>query len=61
MVENLLHLYNGLPKRNPEYNQIVKELYETWLGGVDSDKANAVLQTQYHAVEKTNTALNIKW
>lgn len=54
-------MYNKLPIAIPEDNKVVKELYETWLGGSDSDKSNSVLHTQYHAVEKPVNALNIKW
>lgn len=61
LTTELESLYAALPVRNPEENATVKRLYEIWLGGQDSDKSNAVLHTQYHAVEKLNTALNIKW
>lgn len=54
-------LYKTLPVATPEDNRIVKELYDTWLNGQDSDKSNALLHTKYHAVEKAQTALNIKW
>lgn len=61
LTTELENLYALLPVRNPEDNMAVKQLYETWLGGQDSDKCSAILLTQYHAVEKMNTALNIKW
>lgn len=54
-------MYASLPIQIPEENKIVKDLYEKWLGGQDTDKSSALLHTQYHAVEKINTALNIKW
>lgn len=54
-------MYSTLPQKSPADNNVVKELYENWLGGVDSDKSDAILHTQYHAVEKMATALNIKW
>ncbi|KAJ8933935.1 hypothetical protein NQ314_013691 [Rhamnusium bicolor] len=54
-------LYNSLPCKSPEENKSVGELYDSWLGGQESDKCNAVLHTQYHAVEKAMNALNIKW
>lgn len=57
----LEEMYKRLPIKNPADDQEVKELYEKWLEGQDSDKTAAVLHTQYHAVEKMNTALNIKW
>lgn len=61
LTAELEDLYASLPVRTPEDNVIVRKLYEMWLGGQDSDKSCAVLHTQYHAVEKMNTALNIKW
>ena len=36
-------------------------VFRRWLCGEDSEKAARTLHTQYHAVEKTVTALNIKW
>lgn len=54
-------MYANLMTKLPEDNNVVKELYETWLSGIDSDKCVSKLHTQYHAVEKINTALNIKW
>ena len=54
-------LYETLPKQIPEENQIVQELYNSWLGGAHSDKCVSLLHTKYHAVEKMTTALNIKW
>lgn len=54
-------LYASLPTKNPAENDAVRQLFDTWLNGIDSDKANAILHTQYHAIEKINTVLNIKW
>lgn len=61
LTSKLESLYDSLPIEVPENCKIVQELYKSWLLGHDSDKANAVLHTEYHAVEKMNTALNIKW
>lgn len=57
----LERLYDALPVTNPEHNQLVKQLYENWLGGMDTDKSNSILHTEYHEIVKANTALNIKW
>jgi hypothetical protein len=54
-------MYESLQKQVPEENHAVQELYNTWLGGAHSDKCLAMLHTKYHSVEKTTTALNIKW
>lgn len=60
MVQELEEMYKCLPKSMPD-NEETKHIYNTFLGGVNSDKAKALLHTSYHAVEKMNTALNIKW
>ncbi|PRD24142.1 UNVERIFIED_CONTAM: Narfl [Trichonephila clavipes] len=54
-------LYYSLPVKNPEENLLVQKLYEDWLDGPDSIKAKQMLHTQYHAVEKMNNALFMKW
>ncbi|KAK2585786.1 hypothetical protein KPH14_010391 [Odynerus spinipes] len=54
-------MYHDLPMSVPEENVAVNKLYKTWLGGEHTDKAIAYLHTQYHEIEKMNTALAIKW
>ncbi|XP_015440008.1 PREDICTED: probable cytosolic Fe-S cluster assembly factor GJ13047 [Dufourea novaeangliae] len=53
--------YRELPRNDPDKNQVVKNLYKTWLGGEYTDKALAYFHTQYHEIKKMNTALAIKW
>ncbi|XP_034251403.1 probable cytosolic Fe-S cluster assembly factor GI11683 [Thrips palmi] len=60
LTAHLENLYEGLASHNPKSNPLVQEIY-SWLGGAGSDKTVANLHTSYHAVEKMNTALNIKW
>lgn len=60
MTAQLLELYEKLPKSNVQ-NSETDQIYNQFLDGVDSDKAESLLHTNYHAVEKMNTALNIKW
>ncbi|KAJ3036011.1 hypothetical protein HDV00_003146 [Rhizophlyctis rosea] len=46
----------------PEANPAIATLYRDWLGGEDTLKAQEMLHTQYHAVEKNNTSgLTVKW
>ena len=40
---------------------MAERLYSDWLGGAETEKAKAMLDTEYHAVEKMNNALTIKW
>ncbi|XP_013197617.2 probable cytosolic Fe-S cluster assembly factor GL21135 [Amyelois transitella] len=61
LVSQLENLYSQLPRANPGDNKLASKLYTDWLDGRDSDKAKAMLHTGYHAVEKTDIALNIKW
>lgn len=61
LVSQLEAMYSQLPQANPGTNKLVRRLYSEWLDGRDSDKAKAVLHTTYHAVEKSDIALNIKW
>ncbi|XP_062359241.1 cytosolic iron-sulfur assembly component 3 isoform X3 [Cinclus cinclus] len=60
-LQQVERLYESLKAEVPEENQAVRELYQHWLGGWGSERALEVLHTQYHAVERANSALNIKW
>ncbi|NWT59971.1 NARFL factor, partial [Erythrocercus mccallii] len=60
-LQQVERLYESLRAEDPEENQAVRDLYEHWLGGWGSQRAQEVLHTQYHAVERANSALNIKW
>lgn len=61
LLQRLERLYGAIHPERPEMNEKVKELYNLWLGGPNSEQARNALHTQYHAVEKTNTGFNIKW
>lgn len=54
-------IYNSVKSRKPEENPQLEQLYKDWLGGRQSDKAQKLLHTQYHEVEKFVSALKIKW
>lgn len=54
-------MYKKLPVVSPTSNTLASKLYSQWLDGQDSDKAQALLHTEYHAVEKMDMPLNIKW
>ncbi|KAF1539571.1 Cytosolic Fe-S cluster assembly factor NARFL, partial [Eudyptula minor] len=60
-LQQVERLYESLKTEIPEETRAVNELYEQWLGGVESEKAAKALHTEYHAVEKTSTGFNIKW
>lgn len=56
----LEQLYRQLPQSNPN-NACTRSIYSNFFDGQHTDKAKMLLHTSYHAVEKMNTALNIKW
>lgn len=60
MNAQLVEFYQKLPQSTVDGNAI-NEVYGRFFDGIDSDKAKSLLHTAYHAVEKMNTALNIKW
>lgn len=53
--------YHGERTAVPEEDSRVAELYQHWLESVGDEKARQLLHTQYHAVEKNNSGLSIKW
>ena len=54
-------LYCGQPAVSPAEVADVQRLYTEWLGGADSPKAQEMLHTTYHEVEKMTNTLAIKW
>ncbi|GIX85483.1 cytosolic Fe-S cluster assembly factor narfl [Caerostris extrusa] len=61
LLKKVEELYYSMPVKEPGENPLVQKLYEDWLGGPDTDKAQQMLHTQYHAVQKVNNGLFIKW
>ncbi|XP_014476621.1 PREDICTED: probable cytosolic Fe-S cluster assembly factor CPIJ010948 [Dinoponera quadriceps] len=61
LASTLENMYHKLPSSNPEENKVIRNLYKTWLGGEHTDKVSAYFSTQYHEIQKMNTALAIKW
>lgn len=61
LTKKLEELYFSLPLKEPSQTKILKQLYESWLQGRDSEKSNSLLHTKYRAVEKSINALTIKW
>ncbi|KAF9175442.1 hypothetical protein BGX21_005920 [Mortierella sp. AD011] len=53
---------NGVMARKPEENPVLEQLYQEWLGGIDTPKARQQLRTGYHAVEQNLVnPLAVKW
>lgn len=64
LCSQLEEMYKALPASKVDANcdeGVFQKMYEILFGGYQSDKAAKLLHTEYHAVEKVNTALNIKW
>lgn len=53
-------MYRTLPRSQPDNNDVTL-IYKEFLNNSDTDKVQQLLHTTYHAVEKMNTVLNIKW
>eukprot|EP00794_Sanderia_malayensis_P015037 gene15037-16590_t len=54
-------IYESVSCRGTYENRSVIDLYDQWLGGVDSEQARKMLHTQYHEIEKQSSSLAIKW
>ncbi|XP_045238689.2 cytosolic iron-sulfur assembly component 3 isoform X2 [Macaca fascicularis] len=61
LLQHVERLYGMVRAEMPEDVPGVQELYTHWLQGTDSECAGRLLHTQYHAVEKANTGLGIRW
>ncbi|KAK3886746.1 hypothetical protein Pcinc_009122 [Petrolisthes cinctipes] len=61
LVTKLEEAYENIPISNPESESKVATVYTEWLGGGDSEKVKKFLHTQYKSIEKTTSALGIKW
>ncbi|KAM4631908.1 cytosolic iron-sulfur assembly component 3 [Discoglossus pictus] len=61
LLQRVEQLYDTVTTEPPEGNHQVTQLYEQWLGGSKSVTTQQALHTQYHAVEKINSGLTIKW
>ena len=48
-------------KCKPTNNPDVKNIYDDWLGGSNTEKGLHYLYTEYHEVEKMTNSLAIKW
>jgi len=61
LIAQLDQTYKNLGKETPTENASVEEIYKEWLGGKSTDKADHMLYTEYHEVEKMTNSLAIKW
>lgn len=61
LLQQVERLYSMIRVEAPEDAPGVRELYQHWLQGEGSEQASHLLHTQYHAVEKASSGLNIRW
>ncbi|XP_006146422.1 cytosolic iron-sulfur assembly component 3 [Tupaia chinensis] len=61
LLQQVEKLYASVRVEAPEDTPGVPELYRHWLQGEDSARASRLLHTQYHAVEKADSGLSIRW
>ncbi|EGW04386.1 cytosolic iron-sulfur assembly component 3 [Cricetulus griseus] len=61
LLQQVEKLYSMVRNEAPEDAPGVQELYQHWLQGEGSEQASRLLHTQYHAVEKTNSGISIRW
>ncbi|KAG2460935.1 NARF factor, partial [Polypterus senegalus] len=61
LLQQMDEVYTSLPVRLPEKNATVQKLYQDWLEGIDSQKAQEALHTQYRAENLTSSTLDYKW
>ena len=61
VISHLENKFKTLVKQWPNENENVDAVYLEWLGGKSTDKADHMLYTDYHEVEKMTNSLAIKW
>ncbi|KAJ7404413.1 hypothetical protein WISP_145634 [Willisornis vidua] len=61
LLAQMEEVYAAIPVRLPETNLHVQRVYQDWLQGMDSEKAQETLHTSYSAVNHTTSSLDIKW
>ncbi|KAI9257380.1 cytosolic Fe-S cluster assembly factor [Phascolomyces articulosus] len=61
-VNRVESVYQTVPGVAPEENEVLKEIYNEWIGDPLSERAHTLLRTQYHAVtQNLGNPLATKW
>ena len=60
-LNDVIRLYQTVPRVDPFTDAAVSRLYEEWMAGGTSEKIQTYLHTAYQPVPKTISALTIKW
>ncbi|XP_021565251.1 nuclear prelamin A recognition factor isoform X2 [Carlito syrichta] len=61
LLRQMEGIYSDIPVRPPDSSAHVQELYQEWLEGTDSPKAQEALHTTYQSPEPCTHSLDIKW
>ncbi|KAJ7397116.1 Nuclear prelamin A recognition factor [Pitangus sulphuratus] len=61
LLAQMEEVYAAIPVQLPETNLHVQKVYQDWLEGMDSKKAQETLHTTYSAVNQSTSSLDIKW
>nr|XP_033817071.1 nuclear prelamin A recognition factor [Geotrypetes seraphini] len=61
LLQQMEDVYTTVPVQPPETSAHVQKLYQDWLEGTDSKKAQETLHTKYSASKQTINSLDIKW
>uniref|UniRef100_A0A8C5VW03 Nuclear prelamin A recognition factor n=1 Tax=Microcebus murinus TaxID=30608 RepID=A0A8C5VW03_MICMU len=61
LLRQMEGIYSDIPVRPPETSAHVQELYQQWLEGVDSPKAQETLHTTFQSPEPCAHGLDIRW
>uniref|UniRef100_A0A8C8YN35 Nuclear prelamin A recognition factor n=1 Tax=Prolemur simus TaxID=1328070 RepID=A0A8C8YN35_PROSS len=61
LLQQMEGIYSDIPVRPPETSAHVQELYQQWLEGLDSPKAQETLHTRFSSPELCAHDLDIRW
>lgn len=61
LLRQMEGIYADIPVRPPESSAHVQELYQEWLEGTDSLRAQETLHTSYQSLERCTASLDMKW
>lgn len=61
LLRQMEGIYTSIPVRAPEASASVQALYQEWLGGADSPRAQEALHTAYQGPGCPASSRDIKW
>ncbi|XP_066560980.1 nuclear prelamin A recognition factor isoform X2 [Amia ocellicauda] len=61
LLQQMEEVYTSLPVRLPETNPQLQQLYQDWLDGAESPRAQQALHTQYRPESQASSTPDYKW